>query len=460
MINIVHENDTIVALATGKGNAALAILRISGEKAIDTVAQCLKQKHRFIASAPKTIHVYTFLNDTNKKEIDEITAIKYLSPQSYTGENMVEIMCHGGEVIVDELLSVLIKKEIRFAKKGEFTRRAFLNGKMNLLKAEAIQQLIEGTNTRHVALAREQYSGNSKKKLLEWKSKILNSIVEIEALIEFPEDDDIHESIPTYTQNLKSIHTILQKEIQNREFFNIHNKGILIPIVGITNAGKSSLFNVIVEFDRVIVHHEEGTTRDAVSEEILVHGETIKLIDTAGLNATENQVELLGIKKTWEFIEDGDIILLVTPADKKITDAELSIIQNKKNKIAIISKNDLNATLEKAEIFKKGAIPYIEANFRSEIDRPKIIEFLGTAIHKTYTITLDSEAILCNKRHEELARRIQKKLETILETDMKIGIEIIAYELKRVIADFDEFLGETSNEDVINAIFSEFCIGK
>ena len=215
-----------------------------------------------------------------------------------------------------------------------------------------------------------------------------------------------------------------------------------------------------MNFGRNIVHHEEGTTRDAISEEILLHGEKVKIIDTAGLSKTENEVEKMGIKKTYEIIENSDIVLLVTPTDKPLTHEENEILKSSRKKIAIISKKDLKEAQEKIEILQKESVPFIFTSFIKNIDRDGIVEFIGKAIYDITRISTSAQGLLCTKRHEEIAKRIQRKLSYILENKKKLGIEILSNEIKSVIADFDEFLGETTNEEILQEIFSEFCIGK
>ena len=264
----------------------------------------------------------------------EISAIKYVSPRSFTGEDMVEIICHGGEIVIDEILSCLLKGGISLAEKGEFTKRAFLNGKMDLLKAEAINQIIKSNSRKQYNIAIEMYQGSGEKKIFKWENIIKNIVVDCEAHIEFPEEDDILLKKREYLNKINNLYYDIKKEINKREKIKRIENGITIPIVGIANAGKSTLFNKIVGFERALVHHKEGTTRDAISEEVTIGGERIKIIDTAGLSKTKNQIERMGIKKTLENINHGNIIIWVTPSNKEINDFEKKIISKiKKEKI-------------------------------------------------------------------------------------------------------------------------------
>ena len=454
------DNETIAALATRQGKSALAIIRISGKDSFEKIQKCIFPSNRFIKAYPKKINLYKIID--NSKFIDEITAIKYEFPESYTGENMVEIICHGSEIVIDEIFSTLNKCGIRFAKRGEFTRRAYLNGKIDLLKAESISQIINSDNKSQYKSALEMYSGKSKKILLEWKNETIDILTEIEARIEFPEEDDIKEKRKEYKKNIECLSIKVEKEIKKREKAKILEYGFSIPIVGISNAGKSSLFNLIMGFNRTIVHHDKGTTRDAVSEEVVIKGEKVKIIDTAGLNETKNRIELFGIEKTWEYFKNGNIIILVSPADKEINEKEKKIINQTKNKkiIAIISKNDIIVSEKKKKLFKNMEIPFIEACLINEKERNKVLDFIGSQIELYLNLYDDDYGIICNKRHEEILLRINKKIKSILEKiDLK-SEEIISYEFKGIIQDLEEFVGEISNEEILDSIFSEFCIGK
>lgn len=457
-----EENDTIAALSTGKGNAAMAIIRISGKKAFEKLGKLMKPEKRFLNSAPKEIHCYQFYDLENKRIVDGITAIKYASPRSFTGENMVEILCHGGEIVVEEILSCLLRRGIRLAKRGEFTKRAFLNGKVDILQAEAIGQIIQCNSKKQYQRAIEIYNGNGERKIGEWKEKIKSILVDCEAAIEFPDEDDILSKKSNHIKKIKDVYSDIKKEIKSREKIKTIENGIAVPIVGIANAGKSTLFNKIVGFERVLVHHEEGTTRDAISEEILIGGERITLIDTAGISETKNEIEKMGIKKSWENIEKGSIIIWVTPANQKINEIEKGIIKKiKKRKIlGIVTKKDLNTGEEKEEILKKMGFPYIVVSLIEEKESNKIQQFIINNIEKSINESEIENGIICTKRQEELLLRTIKKFERIRNKENFSSEEIISHELKNVLKDLDEFVGETTNENILNEIFNQFCIGK
>ena len=457
-----EKRDTIAALATGKGNAALAIIRISGKKAFEIVKKLLKPENRFINAPPKETRIYKFTDFKTQKVIDEVMAIKYLSPKSYTGEDMVEIICHGGEIVINEIISKLIEEKILIAQKGEFTKRAYLNGKMELLKAESIDKIITSTSKKQHEIALNAFQGNTFKKVIEWKEQIKKIIAELEAKIEFPEEDDIITISEHWMGTIRTINECIKKEIINREKIKHLENGLSIPIVGITNAGKSTLFNMLLGFERAIVHHEEGTTRDAISEEILIAGEKIKIYDTAGLHEAENSVEKIGIKKSFELMEESPIIIWVTPGNKEMTEFEKSILEKKEKAkiIGIISKKDLSDHKEKKELLSRHEIKNIIVSLIDSNEKDAIFSFLIEIIEKEINQNKTENGMIFSKRQEQIFYRMKEKTEDIVGKGSYIGEEIISKLLRELLDEIAELVGETTTDDILNSIFDNFCIGK
>ena len=375
---------------------------------------------------------------------------------------MVEIICHGGEIVIDEIVSCLLKEGISLAEKGEFSKRAFLNGKMDLIKAEAIDQIIQCKSRKQHGVALEVYQGSGDRKIFKWKEEIKSIIINCEASIEFPEEDDIIGKGKKYLSKLKDIYQDIKNELKNREKIKAIESGISIPIVGIANAGKSTLFNKIIGFERVLVHHEEGTTRDAVSEEVIIGGERIRVIDTAGLSETKIQVEKMGIKKTWEEINSGNGIIWVTPANREIVDKEKEMLERiKKEKIiGIISKKDLNDGEKKGKTLEEMKIPYIIVTLINNDEKEKIILFIKEYVEKLLNENEIENGIICTKRQEEIIIRIMNKIKNVFKKTDVLGEEIISHELRLILKDLAEYVGETTNEDILDEIFNQFCIGK
>jgi tRNA modification GTPase len=462
---MIELDTTIVALSSGKENSAIAIIRISGKDAFKIFEKCLEedQKEKFIKNPPKKIFLIKFLSPTSKSIIDEVNIIKYCSPNSYTGEDLIEIFCHGGRFIIEKIIESLISCGAVPAKRGEFTKRAFLNGKIDLIKAEAICDLIESKTEKEYEAALLNYQGNYKEKFLKWKETITKQLTNIEANIEFPEEDDIIEkkeiNLKILQEEIDKIEEEIKKELKLREKYEIIEKGINIPIIGIPNAGKSSLFNLLLDTDRAIVHHEKGTTRDVISEEILLFGERIKLLDTAGIREPDNQIEQIGIKKTYKEILKAFAILFVTPADiKDFTNEEFDILKQNDKITCIISKTDLSEAKEKIKILEKDGIPYIKTCLKQKSEREKIINFIKLTIGKKIS-NVEFPLIFRTKRQEFIAKKILENI-FLIKQNINTGEEIISYYLKNILTDLSEYVGETSSEEILDKIFSQFCIGK
>ena len=455
---MIYSTNTITALSSGREKSAIAVIRISGKEAFSIVGKCLEPSKTFQKCTPNNIHLYSFISRPPQRTIDQITAVKYKAPQSYTGEDLVELFCHGGEIIIEKILSELLINGAVIAEKGEFTRRAYLNGKLDLVKAEAIQGLIDSKAEKKHEAAIGTYMGSYKQKLFQWKNTIKEILRDIEAEIEFPEEDDVKNIKKVHFKKIATTRKEIELEVKKKDKSEVIEKGINIPIVGITNAGKSSLFNLLLESDRSIVHWGEGTTRDIVGEDILLAGEKIRLLDTAGLRNTENPVEKMGIKKTWDYIHNTGLFVWVTPADTHITEHEKVLAKEKGKTICVISKIDLMNGKTKKEFCTTNHIPYIGACLTDKQERAKIISFIAKQVAKTLGSFTFSD-IVCNQRHRCLALRMVERLRAV-EASTSSGEEIISLHLRNVLDDIREFVGETTNEETLNSVFSEFCIGK
>jgi tRNA modification GTPase len=455
---MINSENTIAALSTGKAKSAIAVIRVSGKDAFSIVGKCLDSSSTFQKIAPNFIHLYRFVSRQYQKTVDQVTAVKYKAPNSFTGEDMVEVFCHGGEIIIEKILSEFLKNGAVIAERGEFTRRAYLNGKLDLVKAEAIQGLIDSRAEKEYEAAINSYTGGYKQILLQWKNATKEILRDIEAEIEFPEEDDVRKNKKEKINKVIKIRKDIELELKKKKKSEIIEKGVNVPIVGITNAGKSSLFNLLLECDRSIVHWEEGTTRDMVGEDILLAGEKIRLLDTAGLRNTKNPVEKIGIKKTREYINNAALFIWVTPANTPITEHEKLLVKEKGKIICVISKTDLMSGKIKKEFCGKNSIPSIGACLTDKQEREKIIGFIGKQVEKI----LGSFTLSClvrNQRQGHLAERMAKKLRAV-EKISDSGAEIWSSCLRDVLNDIGEFVGETTSEEILESIFSEFCIGK
>ena len=456
-------NTTIAALATPQGASALAVIRISGPQAIDIVKQCIEKKEKFSYAPPRQIGLYRFIAGEKGETVDHISAIKYCAPRSYTGEDMVEIFCHGSMMIVEKILSSLIDKGAQYALPGEFSKRAFLAGKMSLVRAEAITQMIESVSEASHRIAVACYFGSYEPYLNHWKERIERILAAIEAEIEFSEEhiDGENERKKKIKEEVVHIRKEIEEQIEKRKEIKQREHGIQMCFAGVPNTGKSTIMNLVLGYERSIVFHEEGTTRDAVSEQVKWQGVDVRFIDCAGLRDTEKEVERIGIQRSWGYIEKSDIVVLVVAADQGIRKEEIEVIKRKKQKgiiAGIVNKTDLEGGNEKCELFNKENIPYIKCSAIKKEERNTIIDFLKGIISekKPYQI---QKTIICNQRQENVLKKICIELEE-MEKTVDIGEEIMAVHAYNILDYLDEYVGKSNKEEIINKIFSEFCIGK
>lgn len=452
--------DTIVALATPKGNGALAVIRVSGNDVHGKIVQNIVEEQKFKNVTTGKIGLYTYRKKDCGEIIDEVTMIKYIGPKSYTGENMVEIICHGGEVVVERILETLLENGIRYAKKGEFTRRAFCNGKMDLIKAEAVNNLISSTTVTSHKNAIKGYFGEYQEKIKKWIQTIEEILIEIESEIEFNEEYDIRQrkEKKELKEKIKKIKCDIDEEIQRRNKIKEIEKGVTIAIIGKTNAGKSSIFNLIVGYGRSIVNEKEGTTRDFVTETKKVHETTVTFIDTAGLNTSNDSIEKEGVERAKKIQRESDVILWITAANERITEDERRIKNEEKNILGIINKIDIESGEEKETLFKQKKIPFIKVTAKEKTEKNKIIDFIYKKTKEIYS-TAYTDCVITSKRQEFVIKEIQKEIEQVEHTCEREE-EICAIHCKNILEKFEEVSGKVTSEEIMNKIFEEFCIGK
>jgi tRNA modification GTPase len=458
-----EQNDTITALATPNGTSALAVIRLSGSESHIIFRSCIEEEEKFESSPCSAIRIYTFKNKESGERIDEVTAIKYDRERSYTGEAMVEIICHGGYMIIEKIVERFIAGGARYAHRGEFSKRAFSNGKLDILKAESINALIESQTESQLRCAHFSYSGTGWEILSKWKDALIDIQARIESIIEFGEDEsDIEEE--AIKGDIKSRVRDVREEIgvQCTEGKRIRGagKGIEIAIVGPANAGKSSLFNYILDTERSIVHWSEGTTRDYITEKVVIRNCVVDCIDTAGISYSNSEVEAIGIARSWEFICRAPIVIWVSAAQRAMMDEEEKIMQHREGKetIVVLNKIDMGENLEKKEYFKRRNIPFLEISLKEMKNVGAVIDAIETILTERYE-DVSGRCIVQNARQERI---MQKMIETLARVESEIAYheEFCAEYIRDVLGDIGASGGETMPEDVINRIFETFCIGK
>ena len=452
-------NDTIVALATPRGHGALAVIRMSGENAFNVFRTSIAEKTRFDKTEVSHIKLYTLINSKDDTVIDEVTAIKYKSPYSYTGEDLIEIICHGNKIIADKIIGNLNLLGARSAQRGEFTRRAFLNGKTTLIKAEAIHQLIESKSEISYNNAITAYLGNNLSFIYDHRDTVLQILSDIESSIEFSEEDDLSAAnIQLVVDKRKnSLLNKLNQQIASNRLVKDIEKGIDVAIVGPSNAGKSSVMNLFLGYDRSIVHNSRGTTRDFISENKLIGSIHTRIIDTAGLNDSTNEIENIGIDRSKKFIQSCRFILWVTASNEKPFPYELSFNPEETQVVlGVINKTDLQNCGEKEQFFKSKNIPFIKISANNTEFKNVLDNQIMQMIDKNFQ-NCQTENFIGSERQEEICKSIISTINAIKKQD---GLEIQSFYWNKILSLFDDFIGKTVSDDVLNRIFESFCIGK
>lgn len=437
---------------------------MSGEKCFEILEKFFVQKNRQSIKDIKGYSIkYGNIVDENGNIIDEVLVSYFKSPKSYTTENMCEINSHGGNIIVKKILEICLKNGAELAEPGEFTKRAFLNGRIDLVQAESVIDIINAKSEREAKTGIKQLEGVLSKEISSIKQEILDVMVNIEVAIDYPEydvDDVTNKQIEDMLASVKNKLSKLEKSFDNGK---IIREGIKTAIIGKPNAGKSSLLNAILKEDRAIVTEYEGTTRDTIEELVNINGIPLKLIDTAGIRNAKDEVEKIGIAKSREIANSADLIIAIFDSTKELSQEDLEILDIVKNKksIIILNKIDLKSVLdENDERLKEVTKDIIKISALNNLG----IDNLYSKITKMFEldeINLDNEVVITNIRHKNL---ISKALEEVKNTQEAIKndmpIDIIAIFIKNILEDLGNISGEVVSEDIINEIFSKFCLGK
>ncbi|MCD4795030.1 MAG: tRNA uridine-5-carboxymethylaminomethyl(34) synthesis GTPase MnmE [Bacteroidales bacterium] len=456
-------DDTIAAIASSPGSGAIAIIRLSGSRAIEITDQIFypkNKKKKIIDQDAYTVH-YGLIKD-QKEIIDEVLVSVFRAPRSYTGEDSIEISCHGSLYIQQRILNLLIKTGARTASPGEFTQRAFLNGKLDLSQAEAVADLIASESAAAHKVAFQQMRGGFTSDLKDLRSQLLFFISLIELELDFSEEDVEFADRAKLQSLILTIKEKISELLNSFELGNVIKKGIPVAIVGEPNVGKSTLLNVLLNEDKAIVSEIAGTTRDAVEDVISLSGILFRFIDTAGLRKTDDAVESLGIERTIQKIENAEIVLFMIDAkDKQACEKVFEIKERAKDKklILVVNKIDKSESIfnEKISDCKNFEIVQISAKHKQNIN--VLTETLLKTVH--YSPACKSDTIITNTRHFEL---LQKAYEATLRVDQVLtaGIsgDFLAQDIREILNFIGEITGEFTTDEVLGNIFDNFCIGK
>lgn len=456
--------DTIAAVGTRPGEAAIGIVKLSGEESISIADKIFKSKNNKRLKDMETYNmIYGNIVDKDGNIIDEVIVTLMKKPRSYTREDVAEINCHGGMAATTKVLELCIENGARTAEPGEFTKRAFLNGRIDLSQAEAVIDLVKSKTEQSLKIAAKNLKGDVGKEIRKLREMVMDVMVQLEASIDFIEEDLEITPFSRLLREVKVIKEELIELIKNEEKGEIIKNGVKVAIVGKPNVGKSSLLNLLLKKEKAIVTSIPGTTRDAVEEILYVEGIPLILVDTAGIRKTKNTIEKIGVSRSLRHIDEAELVLMVLDGNRKIGKMDLNIIKKIKDKktICCINKADLKQNLEMDRVIK-----YFNEKFIIKISALK-----GTGIRdlesRIRKIIMDNgdinieEKIIVNSRHKVILKGARDLLENA-ERAMrdKISEEFPSYDLKAAYDLMGEIIGETTGEDVLRMIFSKFCIGK
>ena len=455
---------TIAAISTATGNGGIGIIRMSGKNCFEILNKIfIPYNSENREEKGYTIKFGYIVNPETKEKIDEVLVSYFISPKSYTMENMCEINSHGGIIVEKLILDLCLKNGAELAEPGEFTKRAFLNGRIDLTQAESVIDLINSKSDNEAKASINQLEGKLSKRIHEIRDDLLDVMADIEANIDYPEYD-----IEQVTnQKISNVLTKIQDELNglSKSFENgkILKEGVKTIILGKPNAGKSSLLNSILNEERAIVSEYAGTTRDTIEEFVNVEGITLKLIDTAGIRKTEDKIEEIGVKRALKLSEDADLIIAIFDGSKKLDDEDIEIINIIKNKkeIILLNKKDIgDVGLENEDVLKDNFNEIIKISAKNG----EGIDDLYEAISRMFgskEIELNDGVIITNIRHKnQIDKAINSVKEAIESNNSGMPIDIVSIPIIQILNDLSAITGENVSEDIINEIFSKFCLGK
>ena len=455
--------DTIAAIATASGNSGRGIIRVSGDEAIEIVDKIFKS----VNSDKKLVNVkshtinYGHIVD-NDKVIDEVLVSVMNGPHSYTGEDVVEINCHGGMIVIRKILEIVLKNGARTAEPGEFTKRAFLNGRMDLSQAEAVMDVINAKNEFALSSSIEQLNGRVSEKIKSLREKIIYNIAFIESALDDPE----HISIDGYSEKLSKIleevNGELSRLINNFDNGRIVKEGVKTVILGKPNAGKSSLLNLLLGEERAIVTDIEGTTRDTLEESINLNGVFLNLIDTAGIRDSEDVVEQIGVNKAKELAEKSDLVIFVADASKELDENDKEIINLIKDKQAIVllNKSDLGTIINEKNVSEFDNKPVITFSAKTGYGLDELENKIRNLFYEG-KVKYNDELYITNARQKESLINAKNSIEEVIKSvENDMPEDFYSIDLMDAYTYLGQIIGESVEDDLVNEIFSKFCMGK
>ncbi|RGG64291.1 tRNA uridine-5-carboxymethylaminomethyl(34) synthesis GTPase MnmE [Eubacterium sp. AF17-7] len=455
--------DTIAAIATASGNSGIGIIRVSGDEAIEIVDKIFKS----VNSDKKLVNVkshtinYGHIVD-NDKVIDEVLVSVMNGPHSYTGEDVVEINCHGGMIVIRKILEIVLKNGARTAEPGEFTKRAFLNGRMDLSQAEAVMDVINAKNEFALSSSIEQLNGRVSEKIKSLRKKIIYNIAFIESALDDPEHISIDGYSDKLSKILEEVNGELSRLINNFDNGRIVKEGVKTVILGKPNAGKSSLLNLLLGEERAIVTDIEGTTRDTLEESINLNGVFLNLIDTAGIRDSEDVVEQIGVNKAKELAEKSDLVIFVADASKELDENDKEIINLIKDKQAIVllNKSDLGTIINEKNVSEFDNKPVITFSAKTGDGLDELENKIRNLFYEG-KVKYNDELYITNARQKESLINAKNSIEEVIKSvENDMPEDFYSIDLMDAYTYLGQIIGESVEDDLVNEIFSKFCMGK
>ena len=453
--------ETIAAISTAPGLGGIGIIRITGDKAFEILLKIFKStKVKKIEDiVPNTIIYGKIYNDS--RMVDEVLVSFFKSPNSYTKEDLVEINTHGGSIVMKEILNLVLKKGAMLAEPGEFTKRAFLNGRIDLTQVESIATILNAKSEEELRISGELLQGKLYNKVVNIKEKLMDILMHLEVNIDYPEYDTDEKE----TEEIVSTVTDILKDLKRFEAtFDVGSKikdGIKVSIIGRPNAGKSSLLNNLLNKERAIVTEIEGTTRDSIEEDLNINGINIKIIDTAGIRETDEKVEKIGIERAITIAEKSDLIIAIFDISKPFNENDRKILDiiSKKESLILLNKYDLVKDIELPEEIKNTGKEYIYTSMLEKKGTEDVIEWI-TKKTESLKINKNNDIIIIHERQKKVITDVIEMIEQILKDLEIIPIDMISENIRDVINKINELTGENVKEEVLNEIFKNFCLGK
>ncbi|MFD7522164.1 tRNA uridine-5-carboxymethylaminomethyl(34) synthesis GTPase MnmE [Paenibacillus chitinolyticus] len=456
-------SDTIAAIATPLGEGGIAVVRVSGDEAVKLVEPLFRSKVKLSEAQTHTIHYGHIIHPSSGDKIEEVLISVMRAPRSFTTEDVVEINCHGGIVSVKRVMDLLLEQGIRVAEPGEFTKRAFLNGRIDLTQAEAVIDLIRSKSDRAFQIALKQVDGNLSKAIGELRYQLVELMAHIEVNIDYPEHDVEEMTNAFIRERCIEVSSRIDELLRTAEHGKILREGIVTAIIGKPNVGKSSLLNTLAQENRAIVTDIPGTTRDVIEEYVNVGGIPLKLLDTAGIRETSDLVEQIGVERSRMALSEADLILLVLNSSEPLLPEELAMIEELRQRqtIVILNKTDLPLQIDKEEIeakFPQGrvvSLSLLEGSGLAELEKAISAIFFEGNLEST------DLTYVSNVRHIGLLKQAKGSLREAMEAnDAYVPIDMIQIDIRAAWEHLGEIIGDSVAESLIDQIFSQFCLGK